>query len=111
MGIVGATAKTNSISKKSIRYVALLRIIAKPRSGKNALAGFTEAGLLSVHVTAPPADGLANVALIKVLAKALDVPKSTIHITRGENASVKTFDFSTLTDPELDSRLAKYRQG
>ena len=91
--------------------MALLRVVAKPRSGKNALAGFTEEGLLSVRITAPPSDGLANAALIKVLAKALDVPKSTIHITRGQNASVKTFDFSTLTDPELDLRLAKYRQG
>jgi len=91
--------------------VALLRIIAKPRSGKNALAGFTESGLLSVHITAPPADGLANAALIKVLAKAFAVPKSTIHITRGQSASVKTFDFSTLTDSELAEKLEGYRRG
>lgn len=91
--------------------MALLRIIAKPRSGKNVLAGFTDTGLLSVKITAPPADGLANAALVKVLAKTLGVPKSTIRITRGQNASIKTFDFQTLTDSELAQKLEGYRKG
>jgi uncharacterized protein YggU (UPF0235/DUF167 family) len=38
---------------------------------------------LKVSVNAPPVDGKANEALIRVLADALSVPKANIEILRG----------------------------
>lgn len=46
-------------------------------------------GALAIHVTAPPSDGKANAAVIKLLAKALGVPKSRIELVRGATSRSK----------------------
>jgi uncharacterized protein YggU (UPF0235/DUF167 family) len=49
-----------------------------------------EAGLLvRVWVAAPPADGAANEAVLRLLAKALGRPKSALSIARGAAARDK----------------------
>jgi uncharacterized protein len=59
-----------------------------PRSAKPEIGGW-RAGAdgreeLEVRVAEAPADGAANAAVIKLLARALDVPRSSIHIVSGE---------------------------
>ena len=44
---------------------------------------------LRVYVTAPPEDGRANRALIKLLSKELNIPKSKIEIIKGERGREK----------------------
>jgi uncharacterized protein (TIGR00251 family) len=44
---------------------------------------------LRIHVTAAPEDGKANKAVLKLLAKALGVPKSALEIIRGETSRDK----------------------
>lgn len=50
-------------------------------------------GTIRVHTTAAPADGEANVAVIKLLARHFDVPKTSIKIIRGQNARDKVVEF------------------
>ncbi|MDT0682423.1 DUF167 domain-containing protein [Roseicyclus sp. F158] len=50
----------------------------------------TDAGL-AIRVTAPPADGQANKAVQKLLARALGLPKSRLTLVRGHSARDKTF--------------------
>ncbi len=45
---------------------------------------------LAVRVTAPPDKGRANKAVLKVLAKALALPKSALSLTGGEKDRLKT---------------------
>ena len=45
--------------------------------------------LYKVYVTAAPEDGKANSAVIKLLAKALGLPKSSLTITRGHTSREK----------------------
>ena len=45
-----------------------------------------------VHTTAVPADGAANDAVIKMLAKHLGVPKTGIKIIRGETGRDKIIE-------------------
>lgn len=47
------------------------------------------APLLRVRVTAPPADGAANAAVLKLLARALGAPKSALSIERGASGRDK----------------------
>ena len=42
-----------------------------------------EGEVIRVYVTAPPADGKANKAVLKLLAKELGVPKSSLAVIRG----------------------------
>ena len=50
-------------------------------------------GTIRVHTTAAPADGDANAAVIKLLARHFDVPKSSIRIIRGTTSRDKVIEF------------------
>lgn len=50
-------------------------------------------GTYRVHTTAAPADGDANAAVIKMLARHFDVPKSSIKIIRGQSTRDKVIEF------------------
>ena len=68
------------------------QITVKPGSSqeKVVLSGSNE---LTVYLRAKPHDGEANDALVKLLAKHFNVPKTTITITRGAKSRIKTIEF------------------
>jgi len=59
-----------------------------PRASADAVGGERDGALL-VRVTAPPVDGKANDAVVALLAEALDVPPSEVHVERGAAARTK----------------------
>ncbi|MFX1509659.1 MAG: DUF167 domain-containing protein [Promethearchaeota archaeon] len=61
----------------------LLRIRVKPRSRKQAIILNEEC---SVHVKAVPTRGQANLEVVKVIAKALDIQSSRVHLISGKAA-------------------------
>ncbi len=65
-----------------------LTVRVTPRAGANAVAGERDGALL-VRVTAPPAEGRANEAVVAVLARALDVAPSDVRIERGGSSRTK----------------------
>lgn len=55
-----------------------------PKASRNAVAGIgADGSAIKVSVTAPPEDGKANAAVIKLLAKAWKVPKSSVSVATG----------------------------
>ena len=50
-----------------------------------------EGGAIRVYVTEVPEDGKANAAVIKLLAKALRLPKSRLELIRGATSRDKLF--------------------
>ena len=72
-------------------------VAVKPGSSQEKILETTPAtattpGELTVYLRAKPHDGEANKALIKLLAKYLDVPKTSIKITRGTKSRVKVIE-------------------
>lgn len=61
--------------------------------------------VLKVRVRARPVDGEANVALIKLLAKALGVPKSSLALARGGQSRLKMITVEGLDEAALAERL------
>lgn len=51
--------------------------------------------LYKIYVTAAPEDGKANVAVIKLLAKALGIAKSSLSITHGHTSREKIIKIKT----------------
>ena len=72
---------------------ATLTVRLTPRARADRILGFaTDAHgqrVLKVAVAAAPVDGAANAALIKLLAKRLDIPKSAITLVSGASARIK----------------------
>ncbi|MWD26840.1 DUF167 domain-containing protein [Aquicoccus sp. SCR17] len=68
---------------------AEIAVRVTPRASRNAVEA--EGGTIRVRVTAPPEDGKANVAVQKLLAKALGLPKSRLVLVRGATARDKVF--------------------
>jgi hypothetical protein len=65
-----------------------------PRGGRDAIEGWAIAAdgrpHLKIRVRAAPENGAANAALIRLLAKELDIAKSALAILRGDKARLKT---------------------
>ena len=61
--------------------------------------------VLKVRVRARPVEGEANVALLKLLAKTLGVPKSAASLDRGGQSRSKMISVAGLTDDDLRGRL------
>ena len=61
---------------------------AKPRAKKSRIVG-PRGDALEVALAAPPVDGAANEELVRVLARALGVPRRSVWIVRGETSQKK----------------------
>ncbi len=61
----------------------LLNLYIQPKASRDQIVGL-HGDELKVAITAPPIDGKANAHLSKYLSKAFKVPKSDVHIIKGE---------------------------
>ena len=75
-----------------------MRLVVRvtPRAVRDAVEGWGAGAagrpLLRLRVAAPPADGAANAAAARLLAKALGLPGSAVRLAAGGSARIKTFE-------------------
>jgi uncharacterized protein (TIGR00251 family) len=82
-----------------------VRVRVQPRASRDELLG-ERAGALLVRLTAPPKEGAANASLVRLLARALDLPASAVEILRGERGREKVVRLAGLTPEAVRARLA-----
>ncbi|HLK14550.1 MAG TPA: DUF167 domain-containing protein [Fimbriimonadaceae bacterium] len=80
-----------------------LRVRVTPRAGANRIE--QSGGAIKVWVTAPPSEGEANKAVVRVLADKLHIPPSRVTLVRGASAREKTFEIMGLSEAEVLARL------
>lgn len=74
-----------------------------PRGGADGVAGVTD-GVLEVRVAATPIDGAANEALLRMLARALRVPRTSLRLVGGRTARLKRVAATGVTTADLLAR-------
>ena len=90
-------------SFKDDEIIVAVRVI--PRSSKSEIVGEHD-GALKVKLTSPPVGGAANAELIKLVAKKLGVPRSSVAIASGETSKTKQIRITGVTAAELQKCLA-----
>ena len=83
---------------------AEIAVRVTPRSSRDAIEGVDDAGELRVRVTAPPTDGAANAAVIKLLAKELGVPKGAVNVAAGATSRHKRLRIDGVAVADLRQR-------
>ena len=81
------------MAKNSLANLAVPGATFKVRVTPNARANKVEmeGDTIKVSVAVPPADGKANAAVVKLLAKALGVPKTGLKLVHGQKGRDKLF--------------------
>jgi hypothetical protein len=79
-------------------------IAVKPRSSREGV-GPIQGDRLCVAVNAPPVDGKANEAVVRVLAQTFRVARSAVAIVRGETGRKKTVRITGVTAAALSQAI------
>ena len=69
-----------------------LEVRVTPKAARNDVRVLND-GRIAVSVTTVPEGGKANAAVLKLLSKALGVPKSSLRIVRGETVRDKLVEY------------------
>jgi uncharacterized protein YggU (UPF0235/DUF167 family) len=87
-----------------------LAVRLTPRAAADAITGFglDQAGreVLEVRVRARPVEGQANLALERLIADALGLPKSAVAVARGGSGRLKQLSIEGLDAAAVRARLA-----
>ncbi len=89
--------------------MARLAVKLTPGASADRIDGWeVDAGgrpVLKIRVRARPVEGEANEALVKLVARALGVPKSAVSVQRGGQSRTKILEIVGLSEDEAKSRL------
>jgi uncharacterized protein len=95
---------TNLFLKESKNYCTF-DISVTPRASRAEITGLQDEAL-KIKVTALPADGAANVACIKLLARELGLKKSQLEIFAGAKSRKKTIMVKDISRGELEKKVS-----
>ena len=68
--------------------VVRVAVHVQPRASRSEIIG-QHGAALKVRLQAPPVDGAANEALVRLLAEALDVPERSVRVVAGATSRSK----------------------
>ncbi len=85
--------------------VTRLSVRIVPRASRDVVVGM-RGGALLVRVIAPPVDGAANEALVRVLARRLRLAKGALRIASGRTSRLKVVEIEGVDEAELMRRLS-----
>jgi uncharacterized protein (TIGR00251 family) len=100
--IIEGSDFTDMLSRVQDGVLIAVRVV--PRSGRSGLAGTRDDAVL-VRLNAAPVDGAANAELVKLIAKAVGVPKRAVSITHGVKSRSKTVHVRGVSEEEVRAKL------
>jgi uncharacterized protein (TIGR00251 family) len=87
---------------------AALVVRVTPRASKNEIVDILSDGTVKIHLTAPPVEGKANEALLKFLAKVLDVPLKQLELVAGVGGRDKLISVIDLDADTLHKKIVAH---
>ena len=84
-----------------------IKLRVTPSSRADEIVGLREDGVLLVRVSAPPREGEANEAALRLLRRALGIPKASVRIQGGARSRDKWVEVDGMDAAELRRRLGR----
>jgi len=72
----------------------------QPRASKNELVGLHD-GCLKLRITAPPVEGAANEAVVRLVAESLGIPRRQVRLVTGSTGRRKILEIDGVTEAQL----------
>ena len=94
----------NTITLKESKKGLTFDIQVIPHASRAEIVGMQD-GVLKIKVTAPPVEGAANEACIKLLAGELKLKKSQMEISSGAKSRRKTVMIKDISKTELELKI------
>lgn len=88
----------------------IITLRVTPRADRTEVMGRRADGVIAVRVTAAPADGKANAAVMKAIADALGTRPSGLTLVSGHTGRDKRIQVDSLTPDELTSALERLKR-
>ena len=85
------------------------RVHLQPKSSREGIVGEAD-GILKLRVTAPPVEGRANEACLRLLAGAFDLSISRLRIVSGQHARLKTIRVAAASAQTIRAKLFDLRE-
>jgi uncharacterized protein len=95
---------TNMVRLRESKKGLTFDIQVIPHASRAEIAGVQE-GAFKVKVTAPPVEGAANEACIKLLARELGLKKNQMEISSGAKSRKKTVLVKDISKKELETKI------
>ena len=74
----------------------------QPRASKNEVVGLHD-GCLKLRITAPPVEGAANEAVIRLVAESLGIPRRQVRLVTGSTGRRKILEIEGVSEAQLAS--------
>jgi uncharacterized protein (TIGR00251 family) len=84
----------------------VLAVHAHPGAGRSQVVG-RHGDALKIRVAAPPEQGRANDALVKLLAEAFGLPEASVELKSGAGSRQKAFRIAGHAPAAFDTKLEK----
>ncbi|MEY4762093.1 MAG: hypothetical protein RLZZ200_1949 [Pseudomonadota bacterium] len=72
----------------------------QPRASKNEVVGLHD-GCLKLRITAPPVEGAANEAVVRLVAASLDIPRRQVRLVSGQSGRRKVLEIEGVSEAQL----------
>jgi hypothetical protein len=82
-----------------------LRVI--PKSRADEIVGMREDGTLQIRISAPPHEGQANEAVLRLLRRSLGLPLGAVRLKGGASSRDKWVELDGIDAAELTRRLGQ----
>jgi uncharacterized protein (TIGR00251 family) len=83
---------------------ARISVRVTPRGGRDTIVGWRD-GALAIRIAAAPVEGAANASMLKMIARRLGVPPSSVTLVSGARSRIKTIEIAGLSEEDVRSRM------
>ncbi len=102
-----AKSRCGVLSNRTSSGSTRIAVRLQSRTSRDEIVGWNEENAPRIRITAPPVDGAANHALVRLLSQVLVLKKNAIRLVSGATSRNKIVEVDELSESALRSRLTR----